>query len=540
MDCFCALEWILNKWTIVLSIVGYFFYKWSVATSQFFAEKGVPYHKPMPLFGNFLDIVFQKISMADKVIELYNQFKTKRAFGMFEMRNPMLVINDPELIKQITIKDFDHFTERRQFFDKNSEPLIARNLASLTGQQWRDMRSTLSPAFTGSKMRQMFELVVESAENLVSELMKKAKSSTEPYVVEVKDIFTLYTNDVIASTAFGLKINSIQDNNNKFYTLGKKVMNFGGWTGIKLFFVITFPKIARMIKLKVFPSEYMDYFRNLVLDAIKYREAHDIIRPDMIQLLMQAQKGTLKLASEDSSENGTAGFATVEEHEVGERDHHILEDDDLTAQCFVFFAAGFETSAVLSCFTAHEICANADVQSKLIEEVDEVVKSLNGKKLSYDVIQRMKYLDMVVSETLRMWPPAIAFDRVCSKEYTFQDFDGNNITIKKGENLSFPTIGIHRDERYYPNPSRFDPERFSDENKANINSQAYLPFGSGPRNCIGSRFALMETKALIFYLLNSFTLEVSEKTQIPIRLSKSSFKFGPQNGFWIHLKPRVK
>lgn len=128
-----------------------------------------------------------------------------RAFGMFEMRNPMLIINDPDLIKQITIKDFDHFTERRLLFDKNAEPLIARSLPSLSGEKWRDMRSTLSPAFTGSKMRQMFELVVESAENLVTELMKQS-GAVDPFVVEVKDIFTLYTNDVIASAAFGLKV----------------------------------------------------------------------------------------------------------------------------------------------------------------------------------------------------------------------------------------------------------------------------------------------------------------------------------------------
>lgn len=88
-------------------------------------------------------------------------------------------------------------------------------------------------------------------------------------------------------------------------------------------------------------------------------------------------------------------------------------------------------------------------------------------------------------ESLRMWPPALAFDRICSKQYSFQDFDGKNIAINKGENVWVPIMGIHRDERYYPNPTKFDPDRFSDENKANINAQAFLPFGSGPRNCIG-------------------------------------------------------
>jgi len=96
---------------------------------------------------------------------------------------------------------------------------------------------------------------------------------------------------------------------------------------------------------------------------------------------------------------------------------------------------------------------------------------------------------------------------------------------------------IHRDPKYYPNPKKFDPERFSDENKDSINSAAYFPFGLGPRNCIGSRFALMESKAIIFYMLSAFRIEKSPKTQDPIKLRSDSFNMKAEKGFWVNLSP---
>lgn len=106
-----------------------------------------------------------------------------------------------------------------------------------------------------------------------------------------------------------------------------------------------------------------------------------------------------------------------------------------------------------------------------------------------------------------------------------------------GDLLSIPVYGIHRDEQYYPNPDKFDPERFSDENKDNIVPYTFLPFGAGPRNCIGSRFAILEAKALLYHLLLNFEIVSTAKTQIPLRLSKDSLRHRPDGGIWLGLKP---
>lgn len=127
------------------------------------------------------------------------------------MMNPLLTICDPHLISQIGIKDFDSFVDHRQVLNKDVEPIIGRSLFTLTGYEWREMRATLSPAFTGNKMRLMFTLIKDSAENLVKTIQEmydkqQVVSKSKPFILEVKDVYTKYTNDVIASAAFGIKV----------------------------------------------------------------------------------------------------------------------------------------------------------------------------------------------------------------------------------------------------------------------------------------------------------------------------------------------
>ncbi|KAJ8953898.1 hypothetical protein NQ318_019138 [Aromia moschata] len=153
----------------------------------------------------------------------------------------------------------------------------------------------------------------------------------------------------------------------------------------------------------------------------------------------------------------------------------------------------------------------------------------------------MKYMDMVVSETLRKWPNALAVDRVCTKPYTIEPtMPGEKpVHLEKGAVLFLPIFAVHRDPKNFPDPERFDPERFSDENKHNIKPYTYYPFGVGPRNCIGSRFALLETKAVFFHLLLHFQFVPVKKTMIPLQMSKKSFSVTFDGGLWIGFK-RIK
>lgn len=131
-------------------------------------------------------------------------------------------------------------------------------------------------------------------------------------------------------------------------------------------------------------------------------------------------------------------------------------------------------------FMAYELIRNPDIQKKLQNEIDEVNESLNERALTYDDIQKMKYMDQVVSESLRMHPAAPVVDRSCTKDYELE-YDGKKLLFDKGRNFYIPIYAIHHDAKYFENPEKFDPERFTDENKAKINRDAYMPFGVGPR-----------------------------------------------------------
>lgn len=180
--------------------------------------------------------------------------------------------------------------------------------------------------------------------------------------------------------------------------MGKRSTSFEGFDlMLKMIAMGIFPKsLTKLLGIRFFGESQSKFYNNLVHGTIKHRAKEGIIRPDMIHLLMEARKGSLRNEHERDNE----GFATVEEvssDQLKGGQKRVWDDDDLTAQCFLFFLAGFDTSSTLLCFTAHELTVNQDVQAKLREEVDAVNSDLNGKPLSYDVLQKMKYLDMVVS-----------------------------------------------------------------------------------------------------------------------------------------------
>lgn len=230
----------------------------------------------------------------------------------------------------------------------------------------------------------------------------------------------------------------------------------------------------------------IEYFNSLIFDSMKYREEHKIVRPDMIHLLMEAKRQFQQQKFDSIPENGTA-------------EHAEFNDEDLLAQCLLFFFVGFETMSVCLCYLTYELCRNPEVQTQLYEEILAVKEELQGKPLNYNMLAKMKYMDMVISELLRIWPPAFSLDRKCGKDITMLDENQELIVkFKAGDTVVIPVIAIHRDPDNFPDPELFNPERFLEENKKLIKPFTYLPFGLGPRSCIG--------KQIKHYYLNDFEL----------------------------------
>jgi len=416
---------------------------------------------------------------------------------------PIFLLRDPEIIKSVFVKNFEAFPDRRGFNDLN-EPLLANNLFSLHGQKWRDVRTLLSPSFTSSKMKMMFTLMSECAMEFANFL---STIPVEKSDIDMKDAFTKYTTDVIATCAYGIKINSMKDPTNKFYVYGKEATNIFGF---KFLFLRTFPTLGRIFNVKLISSYISDFFKDVIRTTIATRDAENITRSDMIQLMMDIR---------------------------GKEGRRELDIDDMTAQAFIFFFGGFDTTSTAMCFAAHELAVNPDVQNKLRGEIDKILEESNGE-VTYETINRFEYLDLVINETLRLYPPIGVLERLCDKSYELPPAlpDEKPFTMEKGMTVWIPVYAIHHDAKYYDDPEKFRPERFLD-NKMYHNSPCYLPFGLGPRMCIANRFAMLEVKVLLFHLLARCELKPCAKTMFPIKFTKKGTMM-PENGFWLNVQRR--
>ncbi|KYM76793.1 Cytochrome P450 9e2 [Atta colombica] len=392
---------------------------------NYFKKYGIPHKTPLPIVGNMGPMFLRLQSLSDLVKTTYNLHPEAKYVGMFDMNVPIVVIRDPELIKSIALKHFDNFMDHRSFINENQDPLFGRNLFALRGEKWRQVRSLLSPAFTSSKMKNMFKLMSDCGVNFGNYL---AQLPPEQRILEMKDVFTRYTNDVIATCAFGVSVDSTKNPKNEFYIYGKEATVFNTTAFIKFYIFRSLPWLARLINLKIIRQKITDFFRDLIETTIKARDENGIVRPDMLQLMMETRE---------------------------------LSSDDMVAQAFVFFFAGFDSTSTLMSFAAHELAINQDIQDKLRKEIDQVLEETNGQ-VPYEAINGMEYLDAVINEALRMYPIAVAMDRICAKDFELPPaLPGlKPFVVKKGQGIWIPAYGLQHDPNYFKEPEKFDPERF--------------------------------------------------------------------------------
>lgn len=264
-----------------------------------------------------------------------------RVFGIFDFRQPMYFVRDPSAIKLFTVKYFDHFEDRRTMFTEEADSLFGNLLMMMRGDKWRQMRATLSPAFTGSKMRQMFQLIVDCAEEVVISLEKTAEKG-ERINREAKDLFSRFAIDVIGTCAFGVKVNSIEDPNNEFFQAAQELVasSTNIMAGLKLLLFMSCPRFAKWLGLSLVSPKTSSRFRSMIFDTMEHRKNNNIFRPDLINMLMKVRSGDLEqLSAEPAEKENFDGFATVEESDVGKstKISRKWSDDELLAQCFLFF-----------------------------------------------------------------------------------------------------------------------------------------------------------------------------------------------------------
>ncbi|XP_076352547.1 cytochrome P450 3A8-like [Tachypleus tridentatus] len=464
------LPWFFCAVAVIIGLYSYL-----TRNYGFWESKGIPTVKTKFPLEN----LWKGYKMPLHIAEQDNYVKYGRLYGFYDGTQPVLYLAEPHLLKTMLVKDFHIFTERRDFHFGHS---IADNmLFSLKGDSWKRVRTIITPALTSGKMRKVC-------------------------------YFGGFTMDVIASCAFGTKTNALRNPDCVFTKTDKEA--FSSANRWRFLIAFAFPSIMKLFKIPVIDPSGMEFFKKLTLKIIDQRKhSPETKRIDFLQLLLETMDNKLQNSKEDIKNVNNYGYEEENFKFFNNKlQNKYLTEDELVAQCVIFFLAGYETTASALSYIVYLLALNQDCQNKLYQEIDETIPSQEHE--TYEAISSMKYLDAVVCETTRIYPPASLGERRALEDYTFDDI---GLTIPKDTPVRFPIYAMHHDPKNFPDPEKFDPDRFLPENKSNIVPYTYIPFGAGPRNCIGMRFALMEIKLCLVHILRHLRFVPCSETKVPLK-----------------------
>ncbi|XP_047996585.1 cytochrome P450 6B5-like [Leguminivora glycinivorella] len=468
----------------IFFVIGSFLYCHFTKYNNYWNERNIIGPKPTFFFGNLKDTMLRRKPFGHVLKDIYDMYPKEKVVGIFVMRSPELLIRDLDVIKNILIKDFDTFPNRGFEFKTTG---FGANLFHGNGETWRLLRSRFSPLFTPGKLKNMMHLLSECGDKFVDYVARITKSNPEQ---EAHTMTQKYTLAAIAACAFGIDIDTFNYEYEKLRRIDRKIFTIHITRELEMMY----PGILKKYGGSLFPKEVITFFIDLVKDVTEKRNGKPTDRNDFMDLILK-MRGDNVISGPIKKNNDIE--TSLE-----------LTDEVIAAQAFSFYAGGYETSASTMGFLLYELALNPQIQDKVVAEIKDVVKKHNGE-LTLQAVSDLSYMGQVFDETLRKYPIVSDLRRKANSAYTIP---GTDIAIEKNLLIKISVLGIHYDKKIYPNPEKFDPERFSPEVAAARHSCAYLPFGLGPRNCIGYRFAQLQSRVCLAKLLSHFRVEPSKNT----------------------------
>lgn len=445
-------------------------------------------------------------------IDMDRHRKYGNIFGAFEGLHPTLFLSDPDLIKLVLVKYFNDFPDRRTV--TLNDPILDNMMTVVCAERWRKIRPASSPAFTAGKLRKMNAVVHDCARVTSQHLTRLAEEGKD---LHPKEFFGHYVLNVITRCVLGARLEPHTTQADEFVSKSQAAFTVKPMMALVLFFYTwtLFPFLTTLLRLQVFIPETFVFLKNFCLDVIEKRKPSHVKHQDFLQLMVDAQGVKAQVSAEGLQDSEERLYSPGAEETVqATAGAKALTEEEALSQCIAFFIAGLDTISSVLAFTSYLLALHPDVQRKLQEEVDRCFTE-NGEEPSLADISKLKYLNCVISESLRLYPPAVRVERTACQDITL----GNSgIKLTKGCAVVIPVYAMHHDSEYFPDPEKFDPERFSDENIGTVRPYSYLPFGAGPRNCIGMRFALQALKTCLLHVVRIVGLVQTEDTKVPLKM----------------------
>ena len=460
--------------TVLVSILIVLFLAliWKCTAKYGYLESlGIPVIKPFLFLGS-PPFALHKIQWVDFYQKQHQKYGM--TYGSYTGTYAIIHTIDPEIIKAVYVKNFEELgdmIDNPNFEDKMKTIDLAQ------GKDWKNLRKIMSPTFTSGKLKAMMEPMADIADQAMEFL--ESKSDTP---IGMKKFFQGYALDTICRCGFSIETNCHADQDSPIANAGREAFQgfvINNWLeSIFTTFLYFFPGLEAKFPSLLYPEAFFK-LQEIIDDIIEKRQKSSEKHHDFIDKIIQVANDPKSPVSQDM----------------------------IFAQGKIFFAAGFETTSNCLATLCYNLALNPDVQEKVYQEVLEALEK--HEKIDQECIQDLPYLEATLNENLRLYSPIIVQDRVCKK-----DVEVKGLLIKKGTYIQMPIQAAHLHEEFFPEPHKFKPERFLNNEMLPYTFRA---FSGGPRVCLGQRFALIEMKIGMAKLLQKFKIDTCPETKLELK-----------------------
>lgn len=435
------------------------------------------------LFGSIRDFQRDPLGFIQRLANEYGPV------ARFHLANVAFnLISHPDGIQQV-LQGNNHNYIKGEFFDPVRQ-VAGDGLFASEGAHWLRQRRLMQPAFHRQRIAGFAQIMVRQTEGML-ERWEKLVGSGKP--IDISYEFTELTMRIIAEAMFSSQLAEDVHRISESLTYLLADIDFR-------FQVPIYPKIGFPTLRNLRAQKELDTVNEVLYRFIRERRQNDGQHDDLLQMLMEAR-----------------------DEETGE----AMSDQDLRDELITMFVAGHETTAILLTWLFHTLSSEPEWEDRL---VDEVTSALHGRQPGFEDLSNFPTLRMAIDETLRLYPPVWITNRNAVQDDVICGY-----RIQAGEVAGIAPYVTHRLPEYWPDPERFDPLRFSPEIAATRSRFAYLPFGGGPRQCIGNYFALVEAQLIFATLVPRFRLVAA--SEYPVKLAPTA-TLRPKDGLWMKIEKR--
>lgn len=466
---------------------------------------------PVPFYGNYLEIA--RLGYLECISKWTSEFGA--TFVYYLGITPLVVTSDPEVIKSIMVKNFDSFVNRpfgALLIKKGSKN---EELTFMEDEDWWRVRRTLAPVFTSKRLRMMTPLIEDCCHRLKNRMTTISNGDN---TVEIWEWFGPYIMEVILATEFSRDISTTNGEESPLAKAASSIMlaaarNSGDSISDK--------KLQTILSHFPWCKPIMKYFARQTVVAQNF----DCLEETAIKLIEDRSE---TFANTRNATHDLLQFM-LEAHDENKetKSKRYLRKGEVVGSVNTFMLASYDTIRGFLSYTVYLLALNPTIQDKLTHEINEYYDTNPASSL-YDAAENIEYITMVLYESMRLYPPTPDAHRRCNKTCAVND----GLVILQNCVVCFPFYSLHQNPEHWQDPNTFDPERFNPNKEQQHPTYAYLPFGEGPRHCIGKRLALLVAKMSLVAMLKDFQFRQTMDTEVPLKLT-CGFTAKPKNGIYL-------